>query len=180
MPGSLYSLEVQPNIPPALACLHDFANNLYYSWSRKVRGLFYRMDAKLWEACGHNPKIFLRRVAQERVDAALADPTYMFDLEETRAQFERYLSDPPHPEIAAHLDPHEDLIAYFCAEYGFHESFPIYSGGLGILAGDHCKAASDLGLPFVAVGLLYRVGYFTQTIDAQGQLRRPADQPGPR
>jgi len=169
MPGSLYSLEVQPNIPPALACLHDFANNLYYSWSRKVRGLFYRMDAKLWEACGHNPKIFLRRVAQERVDAALADPTYMFDLEETRAQFERYLSDPPHPEIAAHLDPQGDLIAYFCAEYGFHESFPIYSGGLGILAGDHCKAASDLGLPFVAVGLLYRVGYFTQTIDAQGQ-----------
>ncbi|MDM7323297.1 MAG: alpha-glucan family phosphorylase, partial [Gammaproteobacteria bacterium] len=169
MPGSLYSLEVQPNIPPALTCLYDFANNLYYSWSRKVRGLFYRMDAELWEACGHNPKIFLRRVAQERVDAALADPTYMFDLEETRAQFERYLSAPSHPEIAAHLDPHEDLIAYFCAEYGFHESFPIYSGGLGILAGDHCKAASDLGLPFIAVGLLYRVGYFTQTIDAQGR-----------
>lgn len=168
MPGTLYTLELQPKIPPALACLDDFANNLYYSWSRKVRGLFYRMDAELWEACGHNPKIFLRRVAQEKVEAALADPTYMFDLEETRAQFERYLRDPPHPEIAAHLDPQHDLIAYFCAEYGFHESFPIYSGGLGILAGDHCKAASDLGLPFVAVGLLYRVGYFNQTIDAQG------------
>ncbi|MEF3193363.1 MAG: DUF3417 domain-containing protein, partial [Halothiobacillaceae bacterium] len=146
MPGSLYSLEVWPNIPPALACLHDFANNLYYSWNRKVRGLFYRLDPELWEVCGHNPKIFLRRVAQERVDAALADPTYMFELEEARTQFEHYLQAPPHPEIAAHLDPHEDLIAYFCAEYGFHESFPIYSGGLGILAGDHCKAASDLGL----------------------------------
>ncbi|MEW6764735.1 MAG: alpha-glucan family phosphorylase [Pseudomonadota bacterium] len=169
MPGTLYSLEVQPTIPQEFECLHDFAGNLYYSWSRKVRGLFYRMDAELWEACGHNPKIFLRRVAQERVDAALADPTYMFDLAETRAQFERYLGDAPHPEIVDHLNPAEDLIAYFCAEYGFHESFPIYSGGLGILAGDHCKAASDLGLPFVAVGLLYRVGYFTQTIDAQGQ-----------
>ncbi len=169
MPGTLYTLEVQPRIPDELACLHDFANNLYYSWSRKVRGLFFRMDEQLWEECGHNPKVFLRRVAQEKVDAALADPTYLFDVQETRAQFERYLTDAPRPELEGVLQPGRDLIAYFCAEYGFHESFPIYSGGLGILAGDHCKAASDLGLPFVAVGLLYRVGYFTQTIDARGQ-----------
>jgi len=169
MPGTLYTLEVQPNIPQELACLCDFAHNLYYSWSRKVRGLFFRMDAELWESCGHNPKIFLRRISQERIDAALADPTFMFDLQETRTQFKLYLTDAPHPEIARHLPDTQSPIAYFCAEYGFHESFPIYSGGLGILAGDHCKAASDLGLPFVAVGLLYRVGYFTQTIDARGQ-----------
>ncbi len=169
MPGTLYTLEVQPNIPQELACLHDFANNLYYSWSRKVRGLFFRMDPGLWEDCGHNPKIFLRRVSQARVDESMADSTFMFDLQETSAQFRRYLSEPIHPSLADQLVHGRDLIAYFCAEYGFHESFPIYSGGLGILAGDHCKAASDLGLPFVAVGLLYRVGYFTQTIDARGR-----------
>ncbi len=168
MTYSLYSLEVQPVIPAELQCLHDFANNLAYSWSRKIRGLFFRMDAELWTACGHNPKVFLRRVSQERVDEALADPSYMFDLDEARAQVRRYLADPIHPLLASKLDPNKDLIAYFCAEYGFHESFPIYSGGLGILAGDHCKAASDLGLPFVAVGLLYRVGYFTQTFDKDG------------
>ncbi|MEW6445835.1 MAG: alpha-glucan family phosphorylase [Pseudomonadota bacterium] len=169
MPGTLYTLEVQPVIPHELACLHDFAGNLYYSWSRKVRGLFFRIDDKLWEECGHNPKLFLRRVAQEKIDAAASDPTFLFDLQETRAQFERYLYDEPRAELKGVLEPGRDLIAYFCAEYGFHESFPIYSGGLGILAGDHCKAASDLGLPFVAVGLLYRVGYFTQTVDARGQ-----------
>ncbi len=169
MPGTIYSLEAQPHIPPELECLHHFANNLYYSWSRKVRGLYFRLDPELWESCGHNPKIFLRRLAQERVDAALADSTFMFDLSEARAQFENYLRTPPHPDIATTLDTNQDLIAYFCAEYGFYESFPIYSGGLGILAGDHCKTASDLGLPFVAVGLLYRVGYFNQTINAQGE-----------
>ena len=168
MSRTLYTLEVQPTIPSELQCLHEFANNLAYSWSRKIRGLFYRMDAELWAACGHNPKVFLRRVSQERVDEALADASYMFDLEEARTMVRRYFSDQIHPTLASKLDPDKDLIAYFCAEYGFHESFPIYSGGLGILAGDHCKAASDLGLPFVAVGLLYRVGYFTQTFDKDG------------
>lgn len=168
MSCTLYSLEVQPVIPPELACLHDFANNLAYSWSRKIRGLFYRMDAELWAACGHNPKVFLRRVSQEKVNAALADPSYMYDVEEAKVQVQRYLAGAMHPQVAPKLDAQHDLIAYFCAEYGFHESFPIYSGGLGILAGDHCKAASDLGLPFIAVGLLYRVGYFTQVIDQDG------------
>lgn len=168
MTYTLYSIEVQPTIPAELECLHDFANNLAYSWSRKIRGLFFRMDADLWAACGHNPKVFLRRVSQERVNAALADPSFMFDIEEARVQARRYLSGSMHPQLFSLLDPQKDLIAYFCAEYGFHESFPIYSGGLGILAGDHCKAASDLGLPFVAVGLLYRVGYFNQTFDKDG------------
>src|SRR5690606_34608875 len=79
-----------------------------------------------------------------------------------------YLESEPGSEVLEVLNPKDSLVAYFCAEFGFHESFPIYSGGLGILAGDHCKAASDLGLPFVAVGLLYQQGYFIQTIDAQG------------
>jgi len=168
MSRTLYTLEVQPTIPAELLCLHEFANNLAYSWSRKIRGLFFRMDAELWAACGHNPKVFLRRVSQERVDMALADPSYMFALEEAHTTARRYLIDKIHPTLAPKFDRDKDLIAYFCAEYGFHESFPIYSGGLGILAGDHCKAASDLGLPFVAVGLLYRVGYFNQTFDKDG------------
>src|SRR6056297_1055744 len=82
--------------------------------------------------------------------------------------FYSYLQKTSNPEVKKYLDPDTDLVAYFCAEFGLHESFPIYSGGLGILAGDHCKAVSDLGVPFVAIGLLYRQGYFNQTIDAHG------------
>ncbi|MDD3610159.1 MAG: alpha-glucan family phosphorylase [Halothiobacillaceae bacterium] len=168
MTGTLYSVEVQPQLPPQLHYLQIFANDLLYSWHRRTRGLFYRLDIQLWESCGHNPKVFLRRVSQEKLEAAVKDFAFMFDYQEVIDYYEAYRRSGLHHDLAGMLDPEKDLIAYFCAEYGFHESFPIYSGGLGILAGDHCKAASDLGLPFVGVGLLYRQGYFNQTIDGHG------------
>jgi starch phosphorylase len=168
MSGTRYTLEVQPAIPARLHRLNELANDLLYSWDRQVRGLFYRLDPHLWETCGHNPKVFLRRISQKRLEEAADDRIFMEDYNRVLSVYDTYNQETVRSDIAELLDPKEDLVAYFCAEFGFHESFQIYSGGLGILAGDHCKAASDLGVPFVAVGMLYRQGYFTQTIDGQG------------
>ena len=168
MPGTTFSLEVQPRLPKRLERLHELANDLLYSGERPVRGLFWRLDTELWDRCGHNPKVFLRRVAQKRLEAAAEDRIFMQDYARVLSAYDLYLQESPKAEVSECLDPEHDLVAYFCAEFGFHESFPIYSGGLGILAGDHCKAASDLGIPFVAVGMLYRQGYFHQSIDGDG------------
>jgi len=168
MPGTRYKLEVQPVIPERLKRLQELANDLLYSWDREVRALFFRLDRELWESCGHNPKVFLRRVAQQRLLDAAEDRVFMEDYNRVLSVYDTYHQERAQSDITRLLDPREDLVAYFCAEFGLHESFQIYSGGLGILAGDHCKAASDLNIPFVAVGMLYRQGYFTQTIDAHG------------
>lgn len=168
MKETIYELEVRPNIPESLSGLHDLANNLLYSWDRNVRGLFYRLDHVLWEQVDHNPRLFLHRVSQQVLESAVEDHVFMEEYSRVISAFGSYLQKTTNEEVEKYLDPEKDLVAYFCAEFGLHESFPIYSGGLGILAGDHCKAASDLGLPFVAVGLLYRQGYFTQAIDVNG------------
>ncbi len=168
MPGTRYTLEVRPVLPERLKRLQELANDLLYSWDREVRGLFFRLDRELWEACGHNPKVFLRRVSQKRLNDAADDRVFMEDYNRVLSGYDTYHQERIESSISRYLDPNEDLVAYFCAEFGLHESFQIYSGGLGILAGDHCKAASDLNIPFVAVGMLYRQGYFTQTIDAHG------------
>lgn len=168
MSGTRFTLEVQPRIPEALKRLEELASDLLYSWDRQVRRLFTRLDQELWGTCGHNPKTFLRRVSQARLEEAVSDRVFMEDFHRVLSAYDTYNEQGTHPLIKEYLDPDTDLVAYFCAEFGFHESLPIYSGGLGILAGDHCKAASDLGIPFVAVGILYRQGYFTQTIDEHG------------
>lgn len=169
MSETRFKLEVRPQIPERLQGMETLANDLYYSWDRNVRGLFYSMDRKLWRDCGHNPKVFLRRVSQSTLNKAAEDNLFIQEYSRILSVYESYLEKTSSPQICKHFEPGHDLIAYFCAEYGLHESFPIYSGGLGILAGDHCKAASDMGLPFVAIGLLYRQGYFNQTIDGNGQ-----------
>lgn len=173
MPPTHLALEVRPELPPALARLNDFANDLTYSWDRRVRALFNLIDRELWHTCGHSPKVFLRRVAQDRLEAASRSLVFMQDFQSVVSSYDTYLASTAEADVRALVDPERDLIAYFCAEFGLHESMPIYSGGLGILAGDHCKAASDLGLPFVAVGMLYRAGYVDQRLDALGnqQLR---------
>lgn len=167
MAGHRYPLEVRPVIPQALARLEELAGNLLYSWDRRARGLFLRIDPGLWEECEHNPTVFLRRVPQERFEALAEDPDFLQDYNAVLSAFDQYRETTASCSVEG-IDPDNDLIAYFCMEYGLHESLRLYSGGLGILAGDHCKAASDLGLPFVAVGLMYRQGYFSQSIDADG------------
>jgi starch phosphorylase len=154
-------IEIYPNVPPALSRLPELSNNLFFSWHRPTRALFDDLDPELWKQTGGNPRLLLRCINQETLDRAAAEPQYLERYRQVLATFDAYLAAP-----APRAD--EPLIAYFCAEYGFHESFPIYSGGLGILAGDHCKAASDERLNFIAVGLLYTEGYFTQSVDTDG------------
>src|SRR5690606_21213924 len=141
--------------------------NLWYSWDRATRSLFARLHPPLWDAVGHSPKAMLKRVDEQRLFEAADDPAYLSAFNRVLSAYDSYHSEPLRRNGSEWLRQ-TDLVAYFCAEFGFHESFPIYSGGLGILAGDHCKAASDIRLPFVGVGLLYRQGYFSQTIDREG------------
>jgi len=169
MPITRHALEVRPTLPPPLERLADLAGNLVYSWDRRVRGLFQFIDAGLWNRCEHNPTVFLRRVSQQRLDQLAADASFLEHYRKVLGGFDHYLAQ--HSEVLkdAGIPADQNLVAYFCMEYGLHESLQLYSGGLGVLAGDYCKAASDLSLPFVAVGLMYRLGYFTQTIDANGE-----------
>lgn len=162
-----YFLQVRPKVPERLARLEELANNLWYGWDRSTRRLFARLHPGLWQATGHSPKAFLKRVDEQLLLEAAEDQVFIGNFNRVLADYDTYHDCRQAVSGMDWLDQN-DLIAYFCAEFGLHESFPIYSGGLGILAGDHCKAASDLRLPFVGVGLLYRQGYFHQTIDGDG------------
>jgi glycogen phosphorylase len=153
-------LEVTPVIPGSLARLPELAGNLFFSWNRPTRALFEDLDSELWKQTNGNPRLMLRCVNQETLERCARDEQYLARYHVALETLDAYLKVAP-----ASQGP---LVAYFCAEYGFHESFPIYSGGLGVLAGDYCKAASDERANFVAVGLLYEQGYFTQTVDNDG------------
>ncbi|MEE8289341.1 MAG: alpha-glucan family phosphorylase [Nitrosomonadaceae bacterium] len=165
--GTPFIIAVNPKIPPRLARLEELANNLWYSWDRSTRTLFSRLNPALWKAVGHNPKDFLKRVDESLLLEAAEDQVFLANYNSILSAYDSY-----HSEVVRNNDAtglrSQDQVAYFCFEFGFHESFPIYSGGLGILAGDHCKGASDMRLPFVGVGLLYRQGYFLQIIDNEG------------
>lgn len=168
MSGTRFTLEVQPVLPSQLERLGELANDLYYSWDQLSQRLFVSLDSDLWEGCLHNPGIFLRRIPQARLEEAAADRDFLDEYHRALKNYDDYRKETPGERIRRQLDPDVERVAFFCAEFGFHESLPIYSGGLGILAADYCKGASDLSIPFVAVGLLYRQGSLTQQIDAQG------------
>jgi len=167
MAGREFLLDVRPRLPGKLARLEELAENLWYSWHRPSRALFGGLAPAVWEEVGHNAKLFLRRVDQAVLDRAAEDPIYLGSYHAALLAYDTYHDERSRVGAAAEFAD-DDLIAYFCAEYGLHEGLVIYSGGLGILAGHHCKTASDLRLPFVAVGLLYRTGYFAQAIDGAG------------
>ncbi len=166
--GQTYYLQIRPNIPPALKRLEEISSDMWFSWNAKARMLFRLLDNDLWTRTGHNPRLFLRRISQNRLNEISTDRAFITLFNGVLADYDSYQADENQWFINHIPEPESHSIAYFSAEFGLHESLPIYSGGLGILAGDHCKSASDLGLPFTAVGLLYRKGYFTQTIDAHG------------
>ena len=167
-PGTRFDVEIQPVLPERFARLAELANDLYFSWNRGVRGLFWHLDQDSWNASAHNPRVFLRRIRQDRLDAAERDPILLAEYRHVLAAYDTYLEEKPVTRIDPYLDREQDLVAYFSAEYGFHESIPIYAGGLGILAADYCKAMSNLWVPFVAIGILYREGYFIQRIGCDG------------
>lgn len=167
--GTTFSIEVNPKIPQRLIRLQELANNLWYSWDiMPTRALFSRLDPVLWNMVGHSPKALLKRIDERRLVDAAEDKVFMDNYNRVLSAYDSYHGEQTLRAAAEAPLAQSELVAYFCAEFGFHESLPIYSGGLGILAGDHCKAASDMRLPFVGVGLLYRQGYFSQTIDSYG------------
>ena len=159
--------NVVPNIPEALEPLRKLAYNIRFSWRGEIRDIFRRIDPGLWTDCSHNPVLMLGLVSQERLEELSRDQGFMAQLDRISQDFDRYLS---RPKIQA-LDysPEKEFrIAYFSAEFGLAGCLPIYSGGLGILAGDHLKSASDLNVPLVGVGLLYQEGYFSQYLSNDG------------
>ena len=163
------TFQVAPAIPPALRPLVELARNFWWVWHPRAVALFRRLDEHLWDEVEHSPVRLLDRVAQPRLDAAAADADYVAAVGHVQADFRRDLDGPGwYASSAAGATP-ALRVAYFSAEFGLHESLPIYSGGLGVLAGDHLKSASDLGLPLVGVGLLYRHGYFRQSLSADGR-----------
>lgn len=168
MTAKCFKVEFQPRIPKGLSGLTELANDLYYGWNSQARKLFKRLDSELWEKCKHNPKLFMRNISQQKLEEALNDGNFKEEYARVLSTYNAYRNLEMYSGFKGDLNPDTDLIAYLCLEFGFHESLPIYSGGLGILAGDLCKAASDMNIPFVAVGLLYRQGYFTQEIDGHG------------
>jgi starch phosphorylase len=144
--------------------LIELAYNLWWAWHPQGPELFCAIDAVLWEEVYHNPVRFLREVRQATLDDVASDPKFLRQYHDVMADFDTYMAGAD--TWFSHTFPNIERgsIAYFSAEFGLHEALPIYSGGLGILAGDHCKEASDLGLPFVGVGFLYPQGYFRQQI----------------
>ena len=157
--------KIDRELPEVLRPLNEISKNFFWSWNPDGVTLFRDLDPALWDRCEQNPRLFLKRIKSLRLWQKAADPSYRDRLEKFDRKFEEYISQPVNGvrEISG-----EHPVAYFCAEYGVHNSLPNYSGGLGILAGDHLKSASDLNIPLVAVGLLYRYGYFRQRIAHDG------------
>ena len=155
----------QREIPENLAFLETLSWNFFWSWNYEAANLFRELDSQLWEKCEQNPRLLLREISELRLWQKAADADYVEKLNSAAKKFNDYLAAAPNNSGVITAD---NPAAYFCAEYGVHNSLPIYSGGLGILAGDHLKSASDLNMPLVAVGLLYRFGYFRQKIAHDG------------
>ena len=157
---------VVPAIPDELAGLRDLATNLHWTWDRTTRQLFERIDPHAWEASGHDPLRMLATVSPQRWAQLVADPAIVEETAAASARLHSAIVDPRWFQGRSDSPLHQ--VAYFSPEFGISETLPQYSGGLGILAGDHLKAASDLGVPLVAIGLLYAEGYFRQRLNADG------------
>ncbi|MCK6629078.1 MAG: alpha-glucan family phosphorylase [Anaerolineae bacterium] len=155
-------------VPERITRLVEIAYNLWWTWHPEAQELFQRIDARLWEDVYHNPVLFLREVRQASLDQAANDPEFIRAYHNTLTSFDEYQVFDQTWFKQTYPDKLNKPIAYFSAEFGLHESLPIYSGGLGVLSGDHTKEASDLGLPFVGVGFLYPQGYFKQVITPNG------------
>jgi starch phosphorylase len=151
--------------------LDDLARNLWWSWNPDAQNLFASMDVALWNATHHNPIKTIKLLSPERRDVVETDPRFAEHLDRVERALKDYLSTKTWFDRKYKHRNGDMLVAYFCAEFAVHESLPQYSGGLGVLAGDHIKSASDLGVPLVGVGLLYRCGYYTQELAADGSTR---------
>ncbi|MCU0689592.1 MAG: alpha-glucan family phosphorylase, partial [Phycisphaerales bacterium] len=167
----IQSFRVVPYLPDALKPLMEIAQNLWWTWNHPAVSLFARLDRDLWESTEHNPVKMLGSISQEKLDRAAADRSFLHAVSSVHAQLQEHLAHKPwfgSAAVAASGTARPFKVAYFCAEFGITECFQIYSGGLGGLAGDHLKSAAELNIPLIAVGLLYRKGYFHQYLNADG------------
>ena len=164
-------ITVNPQLPSRINKLSEISNNLWWSWNTDFLKIFKEIDIDLWEKVEKNPVKFLKLVSQEKLEQAVLNPSILKQYDKIVDDFEGYINSKNTWFSKKYPNSKNDLIAYFSAEYGLDETVPIYSGGLGILSGDHLKSASDLGIPLVAVGLLYKNGYFHQKIDAYGNQK---------
>ena len=166
----VHEIDVHPALPERIAWLNEIARNVWSAWSPEAGDLFARLDPEAWERLEHNPVALLRGIPQDRLDRLAADESFVAMVARVARRLDAYVNDagwlmPAHPDAAGML------VAYFSLEFGLDAGIPLYSGGLGILAGDHLKSASDLGVPLVGVGLLYRGGYFRQSLGPDGGQR---------
>ena len=162
-------VTVNPQLPKSIEKLGEISENLWWSWNTEFLKIFKEIDIDLWEQCNKNPVKFLRLVDQEKLERASTDPEILKNYRINVDNFESYMKSRTTWFSKQYPENKDDVIAYFSAEYGLDETLPIYSGGLGILSGDHLKSASDLGIPIVAIGLLYKNGYFNQKINRNGE-----------
>jgi starch phosphorylase len=156
------------SLPRRVIRLGDLAYNLWWTWNPDAQRLFSRIDQELWESLGHNPVLFLKQVERSRLNAVTNNRYYLEFYDRMIRAFDQYMQESETWFSTQHKEVSDRQIAYFSMEFGLHESLPVYAGGLGVLSGDHAKEASDLGLPFVAVGLFYSEGYFGQRITEDG------------
>ncbi len=163
----LRTFRIKPSLPDELSGLLDLAYNLRWAWRGEVREVFRRLDAKLWETTGHNPVAMLGQVDQSRLEKVAKDAGFMTQFRREYDELQEYLARKGW-WCKKYGQCKTPQMAYFCAEFGLTECIPIYSGGLGVLAGDHLKSASELCLPLVGIGLLYQQGYFRQRLNADG------------
>ncbi len=164
--STIHKFVVVPAVPEKLVALHELAYNLWSLWNYEAASLFNRLDPDLWASTGHNPVRLLNLIGQDKLLAAAEDEGFLSHLTRITSDLKAYMGQ--NTWYKQHHADRKAVIAYFSAEFGLHESLPIYSGGLGVLSGDHLKSASDLGIPLVAVGLLYREGYFHQQLNSDG------------
>ncbi len=167
-PRALRTFTAVPALPPALERLRELAYNVRWAWHEDTLDLFRRLGASLWNDTGNNPVKLLGMVPQSRLELACQDEGFMAHFEDVCANFDRYMNATSTWYSRHFGHEHAPLVAYFSAEFGVTECLPIFAGGLGVLAGDHLKSASDLGLPLVGIGLLYQHGYFGQRVGASG------------
>ena len=158
---------VVPRLPERLKPLEEMAKNLWFCWNLEVIDLFRSIDPGLWEETGHNPLAMVSSLANDRIKELLEDDGFLLEMDRITAEFRRYMGEKKTYGFGLEA-PIDFTIAYFSAEYGLTDCLPIYSGGLGILSGDHVKSASDLCIPMVGVGLLYQKGYFRQYLNVDG------------
>ncbi len=163
----LHIFTVSLRLPDNLRPLEEMAYNLLFSWNPEIIALFRRLDRRLWEETGHNPVLMLSQLSRHRIEELSQDEAFLSYMQRVYQEFKTYLTT---PHFAPFFTPEKNLlVAYFSAEFALTDCLPMYSGGLGVLAGDHLKSSSDLNLPLVGVGLLYQHGYFRQRLCADGR-----------